>query len=128
MGRSNGEFPTYFKLEIDANIWPAKYWDRSRQCNHCKKKWPQSSYFGKSPCCGQDTQVVNSPPDLRWPEAVQQLLESRFEKLYSEWNEGIPDEELEWEDIKTNGKPDNSKISIEVDKLIDESSSKKIPN
>jgi hypothetical protein len=124
MGRSNGEFPEYQKVEINPDIWPSKYWDRSRQCKYCKRKWPNTFHFKQSPCCYHDTEIINSPPDLRWPEATQKLLESRFEEVYIEWNEGISDEKLEWEDIKTNGEVDEAKVSNEVSKLIDESSSK----
>lgn len=97
--RSDGTFPSFNKIDVDPHIWPEKYWDSSRVCPNCGTNWPAIGYFAISPCCDQTTALTfNQSPDMRWPEAVFELLSWRFEKFYSEYNEGVTDEALRWDD------------------------------
>lgn len=118
MSRTDGKFPEYAKLTIDPKNWPNKYWETSRACKVCEYRWPYVPLFYRSPCCGADTEVIEEPPNLRWPEAISQLIYSRFERYYEEYNEGVPDDQLDWEDVKTDGEFDEEKAAVEVDALL----------
>lgn len=120
MGRSDGQFPQYVKADIDAERWPAEYWDSSRKCNVCDIAWPNDANFHTSPCCQSNTTLYDGPPDMRWPEAVNKLLQTRFNAWYDEYNEGVSDDILAWEDIKTNGEIDDKKVKQQVNQLIED--------
>lgn len=118
MPRSDGNFPSYVRLKIDPDLWPDNYWDESRRCIGCERHWPNTHLFEICPGCGRKTGKVASAPDMRWPEAISALVTSRFEALYEIWNEGVEDEQLEWEDVKTDGKLDNNKLQEVVDNFL----------
>lgn len=120
MSRTDGKFPTYTKLDVSPDEWPLSYWDKSRQCSSCGFQWPHPHIFEPSPCCSEPTNLIDSPPELRWPEAVSKLLNARFEKFYFEYNAGVDDEQLPWDDVKTNGHYDEKKAKAEVEQLLKE--------
>ena len=127
MPRKDGEFPNYTKIRIDPNNWPENYWDFSRQCVACDKKWPNTHLFVLCLDCKNKTIEKPATPDVRWPEAVS-ALNFRFESLYSIWNEGVEDDKLEWEDVKSNGKLDNQKVSQAVEELIENVEARPVQN
>lgn len=110
MSRTDGVFPKYTKLDISLDDWPKGYWDKSRECSLCGTKWPHPHIFEPSVCCEEPTNLVEAPPDSRWPEAVAQLLTARFDKLYDEYNEGLEDDQLTFAD----------EAKIEVEELVKE--------
>lgn len=97
MSRSDGSFPVYNKLDLDKDH-PRKDWDEGcRRCIQCGKSWPNISSFSPSPCCSVAAGTVgNMSPDMSWKEAVIALHTSRFERIYSVWNEDMSDEQLSW--------------------------------
>jgi len=102
---SKREFPKYDKHNLDVEVWPTKYWDSSRLCPSCDTHWPDVLFFGVSPCCGIPTEVdPDNAPDMRWPDAVSAYQRKRFEDLYEEYNGGLTDQDLVYEDNKK--KPD----------------------
>lgn len=118
MSRSDGTFPHYLKLEVDSEQWPSNYFDSSRYCDVCEMRWPSSHLFVSCPRCGEATEIDQSnAPDLRWPEAVKELLIARFNYYYDEYNEGLSDEQLAWEEIKQNDDFDFESLDSEVEKL-----------
>lgn len=119
MARSDGKFPSYTKLRIDPKKWPEHYWDSSLSCTSCDKRWPNTHLFKTCVDCGGKTTQVEDAPNVRWPEAVSAILHARFESLYEIWNEDVPDEKLEWEDVKTNGELDKAKVTSAVEELIE---------
>jgi hypothetical protein len=121
MGRLDGTFPPYQKLEIDSDVWPDDYWESSRRCPKCGQCWPANGLFHISPCCGEST-ILNADevPHMRWPDAVKELLKFRFGQWYEEYNDAVDDERLPWTDITTNGQFDEVKAKAEVDALIDD--------
>jgi len=125
MSRSNGEFPKYIKLELNAEEWPDNYWDCHRKCAACGLGWPNHKMFTKCPECNLGLSSIKAgPPDMRWPDAVMSFHAARFEALYATWNEGITDEQLPWEELKTDGELDNNKITGAVEELIETSQEK----
>jgi len=118
MSRTDGKFPGYTKLDISAEDWPDKYWEKSRACAECGYRWPYPHLFQPSPCCGAFTTLIDEAPSLRWPEAVSRLFHERFEKFYDEYNEGLTDDKLDWEDLKTDGHYDEQKGAAAVDALL----------
>lgn len=120
MSRRDGLFPTYKKLEVFPDEWPLGYWDKSRECSACAFMWPHPHVFEPSPCCDEPTNLVDGPPEIRWPEALIKLQQARFEKFYHEYNEGITDEQLPWEDLKSDGHYDEDKAKAEVEELLNE--------
>ena len=119
MARSDGRFPLFSKFKLDKNVWPQGYWDTARACVKCGVRWPNHSAFAPTPCCRSSTSTQDGSPDMRWPEAVFSLYDAKFEELYNIWNEGRSDEELAWEEVKTQGQIDTNKVNEQVDKLID---------
>lgn len=120
MTRSDGRFPLFSKYKLDKDTWPQNYWDINRTCSKCGKSWPHIIHFSPSPCCRANASTMEGPPDMRWPEALAALYEAKFDELYDIWNEGRSDEELAWEEVKTQGQLDDKKVGEEVDKLIDD--------
>jgi hypothetical protein len=120
MGRLEGTYPTYSKIDVDPQEWPDSYWESSRECPKCKKQWPAIGLFHESPCCGATTILAEEVPDMRWPEAVTALLTYRFNKWYDEYNENVDDDKLPWTDITTNGQFDETKAQAEVEALLDD--------
>lgn len=101
MSRSSGKFPRYTKLKIDPDEWPANYFGSCRYCDVCEMCWPTSHLFTACPKCGEETVIDEQrSPDIRWPDAVKELLTSRFEALYDQYNEGLTDEQLAWNQTK----------------------------
>jgi len=100
MPRSNGKFPKYEKVDIDPEVWPSKYWDSSRVCPSCNIHWPNLDLFEMSPCCDVQTEVDDTAPDVRWPDAVKAFLAGQFNNLYERYNEGRTDQELVFEEVK----------------------------
>lgn len=99
MSRSTGTFPRYTKLEISPNDWPKNYYNSCRYCEVCEFNWPASHLFIDCPFCGERTDIDDAnPPDIRWPDAINHLLNARFEKFYEKYNEDLTDEQLIWED------------------------------
>lgn len=97
MSRMDGKYPTYNKLEIDKDNWPVDYWEGSRLCEVCATQWPRYDIFDTSPCCGSNTVLDREiGPEMRWPTAVERLLQFRFDEWYEEWNAGLTDEQLAW--------------------------------
>lgn len=117
MSRSNGEFPTYKKLNIDPDEWPADYFDTARQCVGCAFLWPHPHIFDPSPCCNVETELVEGSPDIRWPDAVKRLHQARFSRWYDEYNEGLEDEQLAWEEVLSHGELDQLKIEQAIEKI-----------
>lgn len=118
MSRSDGTFPPYYRVDLDPNVWPQKYWDSARRCLGCELRWPNTLSFELCPHCGAGTEVSQSPPDMRWPEAIRELLKFRFETWYEAYNDGLTDEQIVWEDVKTNGEIDDQKIKRAVEEFI----------
>lgn len=116
MGRLNGTYPSYSRLKFDPEIWPDHYWDKCRECTNCEEIcWPALDEFKTSPCCTAPTKVVEGiSPNIRWPEALKQLLTFRFDTWYDKYNENVSDERLHWEDLKTAGKVDDGKVKKEI--------------
>jgi hypothetical protein len=97
MSRSDGTFPSYSTIEISAIDPPDGWNDGARKCRACGKNWPRVRHFSPSPCCGVEAGIVTtSRPDMTWDIAAKALLNSRFEKYYERWNEGITDEQIAW--------------------------------
>jgi hypothetical protein len=117
MSRSDGKFPSYVKLEIDPDQWPENYHDKARQCVGCAKLWPHPHLFDPSPCCDCETEVVEATPDMRWPDAVHHLLEARFNRWYEEYNDGLADEQLAWEEVITHGEIDAEKTKKAIESI-----------
>lgn len=117
MSRSDGEFPTYTKLEIDPDTWPADYFDKARMCVGCGLHWPHPHLFDPSPCCNCETEVIESAPDMRWPDAVKRLHEARFDRWYEDYNDGLEDEQLAWEGIISHGEFDEQKAQAAIDAI-----------
>ncbi len=113
MSRSDGKFPALTKLQIDPDVWPSNYYAKSQRCTECNENWPMPHLFRPSVCCDAPTKPSDNAPDMRWPEAVTQLLQRRFERYYDEYNEGFTDEELQW---------DETTLREEVEKLIEDTS------
>ena len=93
MGRSDGNFPPYDRLDIDPLRPPEGYWEGARKCQECERLWPNYMIFDPSPCCDSDTLVVTDENvgDLSWREACKALLDARFRRWYNEWNEDKED-------------------------------------
>jgi hypothetical protein len=97
MSRTDGTYPSYVRLDIDANNPPKDWNDGARRCEYCTKDWPNVSTFSPSPCCGANANIVSTAtPDMTWPLAVKMLLTHRFDKWYERWNDGASDEDLTW--------------------------------
>jgi hypothetical protein len=120
MSRHDGSFPEYTKIDVSPDEWPLGYWEKARECTGCGFNWPHPHLFEPSPCCNEPTNLIDGTPGLRWPEAVAKLLSVRFERWYDEYNEGVSDEQLPWEDLKTNGDFDEDKAKAEVEQLINQ--------
>jgi hypothetical protein len=125
MSRSDGTFPNYVRLDIDPDVWPEDYWNRAFVCKGCGTAWPATHLFDPSPCCNAMGWPVDAPPEMRWPEAVAALKAARFGAIYDEWNEGVDDEQLAWAELMTDGELDDSKLSAEIDRLIEDANSER---
>lgn len=117
MSRSDGKFPAYTKLEIDSEKWPPNYFDKARQCIGCGLLWPHPHLFDPSPCCDCETTVVENMPDMRWPEAVKRLHQVRFDRWYDEYNDGLEDEQLAWEEVISHGELDEEKAKEAIEAI-----------
>jgi hypothetical protein len=117
MSRSDGQYPPYTKLEIDADRWPENYYDKTRQCAGCGMLWPHPHLFEPSPCCNCETEVIDGAPDIRWPDAVKRLHEARFERWYDEYNDDLADEQLAWEDVISHGEFDEQKAQMAIEAI-----------
>lgn len=104
MTRSNGKFPVYRKLDIDTVHSPEDFLTTgARRCLKCDVNWPNYKIWERCPRDGSVTRAyfyemeddeglrVMAHPDMEWREAVHELLELQFEKLYENWNEGQGD-------------------------------------
>lgn len=118
MSRYDGSFPKYVKLDLHSDEWPLGYWDQARECSSCGFHWPHPHLFEPSPCCNEPTNLIDGSPEIRWPEAISRLLLARFNRWYEEYNEGVSDEQLPWEDVKTGGHYDEEKAKAEVEQLL----------
>lgn len=126
MSRSDGRFPKYNKLEVDAAQWPEAYYDKSQKCAECGTAWPHPHIFKPSPCCDAPTKLQHGPPDMRWPDALKLLHEARFERVYEQWNEGKSDEDLEREELQHIAETlTDEDAAEEVERLMDEISSER---
>lgn len=97
MGRSNGTFPSYVRLDLDHRQPPDGWKDGARKCIECGRNWPNVAAFVPTPCCDKVGGIVmDAVPDMTWPEAVSALLHFRFNRYYEKWNEGMSDAELNW--------------------------------
>jgi len=116
MSRSTGTFPAYSKLKLNPDEFPKGYWDSSVECKECGTLWPNTHLFTPTICCGKGSRIVETAPDMRWPEAVSALHEKRFNDLYERWNEGLTDEQLakveevKKDPVKKTGMPRKPKI------------------
>ena len=119
MSRRSGAFPTYEKLDFHPDIWPDYYYESSKQCAKCGFKWPNIREIeDSSPCCGGILVAGDETPSLRWPDMIEFLKKCRFEKFYDEWNEGVEDDQLIWEEMKDqNGDLDQNKVNELLGKL-----------
>jgi hypothetical protein len=122
MSRSTGTFKPYIRLSLDENEWPPDYWEYAYRCINCGTQWPMMHLFDPSPCCNATATKTLSPPDMRWPEAIKELKQSRFEQFYTDWNEGKSDEDLILEELKSNGFYDEKKIAQAVDDFVEDAS------
>lgn len=100
MSRRTGSFPTYTKLDLSPEKWPKQYWDSCLQCQRCGFRWPNEEHFNVSPCCIANVNLINESPEIRWPNALTELLRANFEMFYNQWNDGLEDEELCHETVK----------------------------
>lgn len=115
MSRNTGEFPHYTKLDLDPEVWPSNYWQASNKCPTCELHWPATHLFNTTPCCNDDAEKdEHNAPDMRWPDAIKSLLSKRFEELYEQYNDGITDEQLVWEDVKKTPDFDFERVDIEL--------------
>jgi len=100
MSRSTGTFPSYTRIDLDPEHWPADYWGSSLVCQACETRWPSHDLFKRSPCCDIGTQLdENNAPDMRWPDAIKAHLTRSFEQFYEQYNEGTTDQELSVSDF-----------------------------
>jgi hypothetical protein len=120
VARSNGEFPGFEKIDLDADTTPKNYWDSNRRCPTCNTCWPDVETFNPAPC-HPDVETVreNGAPDMRWETAIKRFHECRFEHYYNEWNEDKSDEQLALEDVTTNGEIDEEKLKQEIGRFLD---------
>jgi hypothetical protein len=99
MTRTNRLFPKYVKLEIDPDNPPSDLYERgSRRCLKCSMRWPAYSIFLPTPCCNQNAELIQDPPDVTWAKAVQMLHQMRFERYYEKWNDNVTDEVILFDD------------------------------
>lgn len=116
-------FPHYTRLDLDPEVFPPNYWAASNKCPTCELHWPTSHLFSTTPCCGDEAEKdEHNAPDMRWPDAIKSLLSKRFEDLYDQYNDGITDEQLAWEDVKKTKQrdfePADAKVvAVEVEAL-----------
>lgn len=97
MSRSDGQYPSYVKLNVDPHKPPTGWDHGARRCIRCKKAWPNLAIFSPSPCCNENAGQSNTAePDMSWADAVQHLLRAKFDRYYEKWNEGATDEQLMW--------------------------------
>jgi len=117
MSRSDGKFPVYTRLDIDVEEWPQGYYEKARQCEGCGLKWPHPHVFDVSPCCDAKTMLIEDAPDMRWPDAVKALHEARFTRLYEEYNDGVQDDQLDWDGVLSHGELDEKKVEEAINKI-----------
>lgn len=95
MSRKDRLFPKYVKLEIHPENPPADLYERgSKRCAKCGTHWPAYSIFLPTPCCNQNAESTDHPPDMPWFVAVKKLHSSRFERYYEKWNDDVTDESI----------------------------------
>jgi hypothetical protein len=104
MGRSDGSFPSYKKLDVHPAEWPKNYYHSSRSCIQCGLRWPDQEIFSPTPCCNSRTLKSELAPEMRWVEACKRILESRFDEFYEEYNEGLTDDQLILDEVVKNGR------------------------
>lgn len=117
MSRSDGQFPPYTKLQLDPNEWPSDFFTKSRECVECGFLWPHPHVFDPTPCCNAGANIVDVAPDIRWPDALKRLLEARFNLWYEEYNDGLADEQLDWESVLSHGEVDEEKAQRAIDSI-----------
>lgn len=118
MSRSNGTFPRYIKLDVDPDQWPTNYFSSCQYCEVCEMRWPASHLFSICPRCAEKTEVdTHNAPDIRWPDAIRELLTARFEDFYEQYNEGLTDEQLAWDEVKQTAPYDFDALEAEVEDL-----------
>jgi hypothetical protein len=119
MSRTDGTYPSYVKVNLDA-AHPKDGWnDGCRRCSNCGKSWPNVAVFSPSPCHNVVAGIVKSgTPDMPWAKAVSELRHAKFERYYEKWNDGASDEELYWTKENDPSDYEMSEGMREIEKII----------